>query len=170
MSQIRTNVLIAVAACVCWFAGLAGLGYRARLPRRPHGCRAVCLAAALAAVLAAFGVPAVWQSVALASSSSVLNWTRQAPAASPTARETASVAYDAATGNVVLFGGEGFHVRVLADTWVWDGTIWAQQHPAASPPARQGASMAYDAATGNVVLFGGYAGALLSDTWTWGSG
>jgi hypothetical protein len=30
--------------------------------------------------------------------------------------------------------------------------------------------VAYDAATGNVVLFGGYAGALLSDTWIWGSG
>ena len=77
------------------------------------------------------------------------------------------MAYDAATGTVVLFSTQG-------RTWTWDGTTWTQQHPAASPPARAEAAMAYDAATGSAVLFGGYdltlAGRVhdLSDTWTWG--
>ncbi len=63
------------------------------------------------------------------------------------------MAYDAATGTVVLFGGGGR--RPVGDTWTWDGTTWTQQHPATSPPVRCGTSMAYDAATGTVVLFGG---------------
>jgi hypothetical protein len=78
------------------------------------------------------------------------------------------MAYDPATGNVVLFGG-ATRYHTLAQTWVWNGTTWAQQHPATSPAAAQGTSMAYDAATGNLVLFGG---ATLRDklrqaTWAW---
>jgi hypothetical protein len=34
-------------------------------------------------------------------------WTKQAPTTSPPAEEEASMAYDAATRNVVLFGGRG---------------------------------------------------------------
>ncbi len=79
------------------------------------------------------------------------------------------MAYDAATGTAVLFGGTANGRRSLADTWTWDGTTWTQQHPATSPPARTGAAMAYDAATGTVVLFGGYgSGSTYFDgTWTW---
>ena len=46
------------------------------------------------------------------------------------------MAYDAAAGTVVLFGGANFH---LFDTWTWNGTTWTEQHPApARPPgARQ---------------------------------
>ena len=64
------------------------------------------------------------------------------------------MAYDAATGNVVLFGGNNGS-SALRDTWTWDGATWTKQAPATRPPAREFASMAYDAATGNVVLFGG---------------
>jgi hypothetical protein len=77
------------------------------------------------------------------------------------------MAYDAATGNVVLFGG--FHGRrsdLLADTWTWDGSTWTKQSPATSPPGHGGGSMAYDAASGNAVLFGGDSP---GDTWTWGA-
>jgi hypothetical protein len=82
------------------------------------------------------------------------------------------MAYDAATRNVVLFGGSNGG-RPLRDTWTWDGSTWTKQAPATSPPARTLAAMAYDAATGDVVLFGGLNGAgvrPLNDTWTWGSG
>jgi hypothetical protein len=101
-------------------------------------------------------------------------WTQQAPAASPPARYGASMAYDAATGTAVLFGGDNQKgCAQLGDTWSWDGTTWTQQAPAASPPARYEAAMAYDAATGTAVLFGGFAcygrhARYLRDTWTWG--
>ena len=65
------------------------------------------------------------------------------------------MAYDAATGTIVLFGGAAS--RLLRDTWTWDGSTWTKQAPATSPPARSAASMAYDAATGTIVLFGGAA-------------
>ena len=76
--------------------------------------------------------------------------------------------YDAATRNIVLFGG--FNGGPLGGTWTWDGSTWTKQHPATSPSARSGASMAYDAATGNAVMFGGRGdNGLPSTTWTWGS-
>jgi Galactose oxidase, central domain len=93
-------------------------------------------------------------------------WTRQHPATRPPARDAAVMAYDRATGNVVLFGGCCF----LDDTWTWDGTTWTQQHPATSPAFREYAAMAYDPATGNMVMFGGTKGGatkVVNGTWVW---
>jgi hypothetical protein len=93
-------------------------------------------------------------------------WDRLTPTTSPPALRGASMVYDAATHNVVLFGGLGAGGPV-ADTWTWDGTNWTKQF-VSGPAARSGASMVYDAATNNVVLFGGKASnGLLSDTWFW---
>ena len=97
------------------------------------------------------------------------------PATSPPVTFGASMAYDPATGNIVLFGGRrltGSSYIDLADTWTWNGTNWTELHPTTSPPSRFYSSMAYDAATGNVVLFGGEqvgtsSGIPLTDTWTW---
>jgi len=76
------------------------------------------------------------------------------------------MAYDRATGTVVLFGGEDRYS--FGDTWTWDGSTWTKQHPATSPSARELASMAYDAATRTVVLFGGGRfSQRLGGTWTW---
>ena len=55
--------------------------------------------------LAAAGVAGLSPSAALAGSASVLTWAKQAPAASPPAREAAAMADDGATGTVLLFGG-----------------------------------------------------------------
>src|SRR5690348_16761812 len=85
----------------------------------------------VAAVLAASAVPGLSRSVALASASPVLNWTQQHPATHPPARYSAAMTYDAATGNVVLFGGKS--QGELGDTWVWNSSTWTQQHPATSP-------------------------------------
>ena len=65
------------------------------------------------------------------------------------------MAYDAATGTIVLFGGNNANSPPVGDTWTWDGSTWTKQAPATSPSAREVASMAYDAATGTIVLFGG---------------
>jgi len=83
-------------------------------------------------------------------------WTQQFPPVSPPARvfNITNMAYDAATQNVVLFGGSSS--GILGDTWTWNGVArtWTQQNPTVSPSARL-APMAYDAATQSVVLFGG---------------
>jgi hypothetical protein len=96
------------------------------------------------------------------------SWHQQTPPSSPSARGDANMAYDAATGSVVLFGGIDNSGTSLNDTWTWNGTAWTQQTPATSPPPRGAAAMAYDSATGSVVLFGGRgSSAVLSDTWSW---
>ena len=88
-------------------------------------------------------------------------WTKEAPAAHPSARYGAAMAYDAATRTIVLFGGDGSHAFLRGTTtWTWDGSAWTKHTPATHPPAGDGASMAYDAATGNIVRYNG-------DTWTW---
>jgi hypothetical protein len=96
-------------------------------------------------------------------------WTQLSPTGNiPSGRSGAMMAYDAATGQVVLFGGTNYGGVLNDDTWTWNGTNWTQQSPANVPPARQDATMAYDAATGQVVLFGGWGnGGPRSDTWTW---
>ena len=95
-------------------------------------------------------------------------WTEEFPATSPSARLGATMAYDAATGNVVLFGGYD-NSGVLNDTWIWNGSTWTEESLTSSPPARYLAAMTYDAVAGNVVLFGGEdsSGNVLNDTWVW---
>jgi hypothetical protein len=94
-------------------------------------------------------------------------WTKQAPTAHPSARTGARMAYDAATGTIVLFGGVSSH-GYFSGTWTWDGSTWTKQAPTVHPAARAFETMAYDAATGNTVLFGGAGRVLFADTWTWG--
>ena len=104
-------------------------------------------------------------------------WTKQSPATSPPARRGAPMAYDPATGNVVLFGGTGTAAGYLGGTWTWNGTTWTKQSPTTSPPATSGASMAYDPATGNMMLFGVLAACVIQSggaeynppgtTWIW---
>jgi hypothetical protein len=99
-------------------------------------------------------------------------WVEQYPQHSPPARQGASLAYDAARRQVVLFGGNA-GIDALADTWVWDGQQWTEQAPPSSPPARFRAKMAYDGVQQRVVLFGGMElgqpgpPQSLHDTWTW---
>jgi hypothetical protein len=95
-------------------------------------------------------------------------WTQLTPATSPSARDT-SMAYDEATGQLVLFGGLGTGNSVLDDTWTWDGSTWIEQQPATSPSSPDSnPAMAYDPDTGQLVLFGGASSdGQTNDTWTW---
>jgi len=108
-------------------------------------------------------------------------WTQAHPAKSPPALADVSLAYDASSRQVVLFGGRNAQNKVMAQTWTWNGSTWTQAHPAKSPPALADVSLAYDASSRQVVLFGGYgqsvsvSGDLASlmtgppsgQTWTW---
>src|SRR5690349_7463112 len=61
----------------------------------------------------------------LAGSAAAPDWTKQAPAANPPARSFASMAYDAATGDIVLFGGDSSQ-GIVGDTWTWNGSTWTK--------------------------------------------
>ena len=77
-----------------------------------------------------------------------------------------SVADDAASGQVVVFGG----IQDNEATWLWNGTRWDLAQPKVSPPGRIDAATAYDPALHLVLLFGGHGapGTDLHDTWAWG--
>jgi len=100
------------------------------------------LTAGAIALLSVVGVLGVFPPAVQASSSLGSNWARQAPASSPPARSNAAIAYDAATGTVVLFGGGGTN-RQFSDTWTWDGSTWTKQNPATHPGDLILSSMAY---------------------------
>lgn len=100
-------------------------------------------------------------------------WTQVSAAAGPPPRKSPSMVYDAASRQMMLFGGsgdtgQGYVPGVvdfdspLGDTWTWDGKTWLSRTSAAAPPPQPRASMVYDAARGRIVLFGPRRA-----TWTW---
>ncbi len=160
---------LASSACIAGLSvfskhsGSQSLSTRPETSRRAFAwTRAVALCVAVLTLLSAFCVPAQAQTL-------MGNWNQQSPATSPGGRWQATMHYDAAHGQVVLFGG--YNNGQLGDTWLWNGTTWTQQSPATNPPARDQSAMAYDAAQSNMVLFGGYlsnnAPFRSNDTWVW---
>src|SRR5262245_5924756 len=104
-------------------------------------------------------------------------WERVATAG-PAPRTFPAMAYDAARGEAVLFGGnrvlfgtgkEGD--TILGDTWVSRGGRWTE-YRGAGPRARAEASMTFDRRRQRIVLFGGRCleggeSVRLGDTWEW---
>ena len=95
-------------------------------------------------------------------------WIQQFPATSPPVRSGASMAWDVATGQLILFGGVNGSAPTLQDTWNWNGSNWVQLSPTQIPSPRYDAAMEFASGTG-LVLFGGNDGSnnSLPDTWTW---
>ncbi len=102
------------------------------------------------------------------------SWTDRSPflatsSNNPSARYGASMAYDAATGFVVLFGGRNLTTlcgnATSGDTWRYHGGVWTPWN-IVGPGPRAYASLVYDPSLGAVLLFGGKAGAMdFNDTW-----
>jgi hypothetical protein len=82
------------------------------------------------------------------------NWTQLFPPASPSVRSEASMAYDPALAELVLFGGTD-GTSLLNDTWAYAGGGWNRLSTPVAPPELSGASMTYDANTSSLVLYGG---------------
>lgn len=92
----------------------------------------------------------------------------QTAATGPSPRWRHAIAFDVASQQVVLFGGNDGG-QSLADTWTWDGGAW-RQHLGAGPTARIDHAMGTDEIRHQIVLFGGRNqsfGTLLADTWVW---
>lgn len=87
--------------------------------------------------------------------------------ASPSPRDAPRLAFDANSGEVVLFGGR-VGDQMLGDTWVWDGSSWQERHPDDAPSARAFHAMAYDPNRESVLLYGGMTEEeTLGDFWEW---
>ena len=90
-------------------------------------------------------------------------WTNLSPPLDPGPRSDASLTYDAALGELVLFGGLDTNDDTLGDTWTFNGTTWTP----IGPSARSDYASAYDSATNQLVIFGGLDvnENTLGDTW-----
>lgn len=66
------------------------------------------------------------------------------------------MAYDAATGKIVLFGGYNDNPNHIAftDTWTWNGETW-KKLPHTGPKVGFATQMTFDASTQQLILFGG---------------
>jgi hypothetical protein len=83
-------------------------------------------------------------------------WEERSPAASPPGRHGHTMAYDAQSDRVVLFGGDTGSAW-LGDTWAYDaeGDTWVEVTTEEAPwPVAQQA-MAYDPVADRIVLWGG---------------
>lgn len=87
----------------------------------------------------------------------------------PSGRSFASMAFDAASTQMILFGGFGIFGGTFNDTFNWDGIAWTMLNPLNSPPARGDASIAFNPTTNQLILFGGFDSGfnVLDDTWNW---
>lgn len=96
-------------------------------------------------------------------------WHAITPAgAAPSARVSAGMAYDAARGVTVLFGGMNAAGELLDDTWEWDGTAWRERTPTTRPSARFEHALAYDPRRGRVIAFAGKPkDGRTNDAWEW---
>jgi len=103
------------------------------------------------------------------------NWTNVSTSLStaPAPRYGMAMAYDAADGYVVAFGGNSGSGTVFGDTWTFNGT-WTNVtgNQTTSPPPAFNIGVAYDNATRSVILVGGFAGNYtnLNATWAFAGG
>jgi hypothetical protein len=87
----------------------------------------------------------------------------------PGSRGGTSLAYDAASDAMLLFGG-AVEFDLQPDTWTWDGRTWTQV-ATSGPPPRFTSLMAAEA-DGDIILQGGHwvagdDGGFYDDTWRW---
>jgi len=107
-----------------------------------------------------------------------VDWNLKNPSTSPPPMVDASLVYDEARGNVVMFGGaivspvDKTWVGYSDSTWTWNGSDWTELHPETSPSARCKASFAYDSHRQKALLVGGVGyvhddSSFYNDVWEW---
>ncbi|MCI4336146.1 MAG: PKD domain-containing protein [Thermoplasmata archaeon] len=106
------------------------------------------------------------------------SWQEPTTTGSPGPLDGPALAYDAASAEVVMYGGlssySPFSYTNL--TWLYSAGNWTSSHLNPTPPPRLAGSMVYDPDLGGVVLFGGYnnsdpsGASLLNDLWLYKEG
>ncbi len=91
-----------------------------------------------------------------------VDWRQVSPSPRPAGRMRAAAAFDAARGQLVLFGGYTGPGQPTNETWLWDGRRWTQASPTASPAPQAAYFMCYDEVRARVVFHG-----RLDETWEW---
>lgn len=90
----------------------------------------------------------------------------------PSPRSAFGMAFDAARGVTVLFGGnQGNTTASVAETWTWDGVTWTLAM-VGGPVPRSSPGMTFDSQLQTVLLFGGEGQQFgqpifFGDTWEW---
>ena len=88
---------------------------------------------------------------------------------SPEALFWAAMAYDNATGTVILFGGQHASIpgeEYTNDTWSFHAGAWTELTPTVSPPARNSESLTFDGSDNEFLMFGGQnESGPFNDTW-----
>ncbi len=97
-------------------------------------------------------------------------WTQLFPSVLPPGRHAQEMIFDAADGEMVMFGGLGA-VDYFNDTWTYSSGNWAPIGAGNHPGARIAAGMAFDSVTGKLALYGGYPGNIdYYSTWLFSGG
>ncbi len=84
------------------------------------------------------------------------DWTEEAPATSPPARDYPLMIWDATNQNVLMFGGKAQNGGLLHDVWVWNGTTWTEVVTTNSPESSfytDYADMVWDTANARPFLY-----------------
>jgi hypothetical protein len=91
----------------------------------------------------------------------------QVDVAPPPACNHMKMAYHAAIGATILFGGQDAEGVTSAQTWSFDGTAW-RRLATEGPGFRAHFELVYDAAHRQTLLWGGYDGdRVFDDFWSW---
>jgi hypothetical protein len=90
------------------------------------------------------------------------SWLQLHPAVSPPPLVSASMAYDAATDTLILFGGwvcpyGSCFSQLSNETWEFHAGVWTHLSLAVSPSPRAGAAIVYDPSYNGLILVGGEA-------------
>lgn len=98
-------------------------------------------------------------------------WKELTPAQEPGPHSYPSLAWDAADGYVVLFGGADFVSNAYYnDSWAFSKGNWTHLVTPRAPSPRYMAAMTYDPSLSALVLVGGYDGNILGDEWKYSAG
>lgn len=97
-------------------------------------------------------------------------WTDMKPDSGPKKNAGGSLAYDAESDRVVMYGGANEDTFNVPETWAYDYNTNTWQQMAPGPEHHLGGSLAYDAESDRIILFGGYrvvTDTAFDDTWAY---